>query len=75
MSDGPAPTLTVPTEGCAVTLRPEALPPSVNPVRVVADVLYAMFCVPRLVVGVGELILTDTLLVLDDTVPPALVAT
>ena len=48
-----------------MTVSPDALPPSAKPVNVVAAVLYAMFCVGRLVVGVGELINTDTLLVLD----------
>ena len=47
----------------------------VSPVKVVADVLYGIFCVGKLVVGDGELMNTDTLLVLEEMVPPALVAT
>ena len=58
----------MPTEGWAVTVRPDAPPPVMSPVSVVAEVLYAIFCVARLVVGVGELIKTDTLLVLDEMV-------
>ena len=64
VNDGPAPTVTVPTAGWAVMVRLDAPPPVARPVSVVAEVLYAIFCVARLVVGDGDAIVTRPVRVL-----------